>query len=160
MKKYLLPLLLCLCCLFPCLALAAEADTTVPGADMVATIIGWLPESWGQWITFVVTLCAAISAISMYALPSLYDQISLLRLLVLFFCGILGPVGLALSIAVLLAAVSIADDEGQAYLYPLSPLQKNSIRDGYIRMPWKRLKNSRFSIAAIRPREAGEGDEQ
>ena len=34
MKKYLLPLLLCLCCLFPCLALAAEADTAVPGADM------------------------------------------------------------------------------------------------------------------------------
>ena len=31
MKKYLLPLLLCLCCLFPCLALAAEADTAVPG---------------------------------------------------------------------------------------------------------------------------------
>lgn len=48
MKKYLLPLLLCLCCLFPCLALAAEADTAVPGADIVATIIGWLPESWGQ----------------------------------------------------------------------------------------------------------------
>ena len=63
MKKYLLPLLLCFCCLFPCLALAAEADTAVPGADMVATIIGWLPESWGQWITFVVTLCAAISAV-------------------------------------------------------------------------------------------------
>lgn len=63
MKKYLLPLLLCLCCLFPCLALAAEADTAVPGADMVATIIGWLPESWGQWVTFIVTICAAISAV-------------------------------------------------------------------------------------------------
>ena len=56
-------LLLCLCCLFPCLALAAEADTAVPGADIVATIIGWLPESWGQWITFIVTICAAISAV-------------------------------------------------------------------------------------------------
>lgn len=63
MKKYLLPLLLCLCCLFPCLALAAEADTAVPGADIVATIIGWLPESWGQWVTFIVTICAAISAV-------------------------------------------------------------------------------------------------
>ena len=63
MKKYLLPLLLCLCCLFPCLALAAEADATVPGAAIAATIIGWLPESWGQWITFVVTICAAISAV-------------------------------------------------------------------------------------------------
>ena len=48
MKKYLLPLLLCLCCLFPCLALAAEADTAVPGADIVATIIGLLttPTWW------------------------------------------------------------------------------------------------------------------
>ena len=48
MKKYLLPLLLCLCCLFPCLALAAEADATVPGADIAATIISWLPESWSD----------------------------------------------------------------------------------------------------------------
>ena len=51
-----------LCGLFPCLALAAEAQT-VPGADMVATIISGLPQSWGQWITFVVTICAAISAV-------------------------------------------------------------------------------------------------
>lgn len=63
MKKNLLTLLSCLCCLFPCLALAADADTAAPGADIVATIIGWLPESWGQWITFVVTICAAISAV-------------------------------------------------------------------------------------------------
>ena len=62
MKKHFLNLLFCLCCFFPCLALAAEAET-VPGADMVATIISWLPDSWGQWITFVVTLCAAISAV-------------------------------------------------------------------------------------------------
>lgn len=47
----------------PCLALAGDAANPPEGADMAATILGWLPESWEGWVTFVVTLCAAVSAI-------------------------------------------------------------------------------------------------
>ena len=49
--------------ILPCLALAGETVTPPEGADMAATILGWLPESWEGWVTFVVTVCAAVSAI-------------------------------------------------------------------------------------------------
>ena len=47
----------------PCFALAADGAESVPGADIVSAIIGWLPSSWEGWVTFVVTICAAISAV-------------------------------------------------------------------------------------------------
>lgn len=49
--------------ILPCLALAAETVTPPEGADMAAMLLGWLPERWEGWVTFVVTLCAALSAI-------------------------------------------------------------------------------------------------
>lgn len=47
----------------PCLALAGDAANPPEGADMAATILGWLPENWEGWVTFVVTVCAAVSAV-------------------------------------------------------------------------------------------------
>ena len=49
--------------LIPCLLLAAESSPeAVPGADMAAVLLGYLPASWDGWVTLVVSLCAAISA--------------------------------------------------------------------------------------------------
>lgn len=48
----------------PCVLLAAESVAeTVPGADLVGTLLGYLPESWSGWVTLVVTICAALSAV-------------------------------------------------------------------------------------------------
>lgn len=50
--------------LVPCVLLAAESGVeTVPGADLVGTLLGYLPDSWNGWVTLVVTLCAALSAV-------------------------------------------------------------------------------------------------
>ena len=40
----------------PSLAPAGDAVSPPEGADMAATILGWLPASWEGWATFVVTL--------------------------------------------------------------------------------------------------------
>lgn len=65
MKKtsFFLVLALVAAVCLPCLALAGDAANPPEGADMAATILGWLPESWEGWVTFVVTVCAAVSAI-------------------------------------------------------------------------------------------------
>lgn len=47
----------------PCLSSAAEAVTPPEGANIAATLLGWLPASWEGWVTFVVTVCAAVSAV-------------------------------------------------------------------------------------------------
>lgn len=51
----------------PCLLWAAEGVTesaaeTVPGADLMAQILAWLPASWEGWATLVIAACAVIAA--------------------------------------------------------------------------------------------------
>ena len=67
-KRYTLTMLLaCLCLVFltPLPALCAdgaEMAETVPGADIVAVILTYLPASWGGWVTLVISVCAAVAA--------------------------------------------------------------------------------------------------
>ncbi len=67
MKKLVLVFLFLMVAAFPAFCLATEATTpaveTVPGADLTATLLGYLPDSWNGWVTLVVTLCAALSAV-------------------------------------------------------------------------------------------------
>jgi len=45
-------------------ALAEEASSaSVPGADLISALINYLPASWGEWVTLVVTVCAAIAVV-------------------------------------------------------------------------------------------------
>ncbi|WP_297848967.1 hypothetical protein [uncultured Desulfovibrio sp.] len=70
MKKslsFLFLFLVLVVALVPCLSWAAEGAVenaaTVPGANLAAMLLASLPASWEGWITLVVTLCAAVSAI-------------------------------------------------------------------------------------------------
>lgn len=50
--------------LVPCVLLASESGVeAVPGADLAATLLGYLPDSWNGWVTLIVAICAAISAV-------------------------------------------------------------------------------------------------
>lgn len=50
--------------LVPCILPAAESGVeTVPGADVAATLLGYLPDSWNGWVTLLIALCAALSAV-------------------------------------------------------------------------------------------------
>ena len=50
--------------LVPCVLLAAEpVAEPVPGADLAATLLGYLPDSWNGWVTLLIALCAAVSAV-------------------------------------------------------------------------------------------------
>lgn len=63
MKKLFFLMAMLSVVVLPCLSLAAEATTPPEGADIAATLLGWLPASWEGWVTFVVTLCAAVSTV-------------------------------------------------------------------------------------------------
>lgn len=50
--------------LVPCVLLAAESGVeAAPGADVVSVLLGYLPESWSGWVTLVIAICAAVSAV-------------------------------------------------------------------------------------------------
>lgn len=67
MRKALLffpPFLAIVIALIPCLSPAAEsAAETAPGAEFASALLANLPVSWEGWITLVVTVCAALSAV-------------------------------------------------------------------------------------------------
>ena len=52
---------------FPALGLADDAAQTaagsLPGVDLVGSLLDSLPDSWGEWVTLVVTVCAAIAVV-------------------------------------------------------------------------------------------------
>lgn len=41
---------------------AESASEVVPGADIMAQILAWLPASWEGWATLVIAVCAVIAA--------------------------------------------------------------------------------------------------
>lgn len=54
--------LLILCLFAPLLAYSAETEAPA-GADIVAVLLTYFPDSWGGWVTLIVTICAAVSAV-------------------------------------------------------------------------------------------------
>lgn len=63
-KLFMLFFLALVTVLAPCMLSAAESVAeAAPGADVVRVLLGYLPEAWGGWVTLVITLCAAVSAI-------------------------------------------------------------------------------------------------
>lgn len=53
--------------LIPCLLWAAEGVTegvaeAVPGADLMAALLAWMPATWEGWATLVIAICAVIAA--------------------------------------------------------------------------------------------------
>ena len=91
-------------------------------------------------------LCAAAAAVALYTLPKLYEQIVLLRFVLLLLCGIFGPIGLAMGTMWIVMSVSCADGAGLPYLFPLYPLQRASLRDGFVRLPWPDLARRPFTV--------------
>ena len=69
MKKtltmFMLAVMLVAAVVFPAVTAFAEGGSVadVPGADLVGTLLGYLPTGWGEWVTLVVTFCAAVAVV-------------------------------------------------------------------------------------------------
>ena len=101
-------------------------------------------------------LCAATAAVALYTLPKLYEQIVLLRLVLLLLCGWLGPIGLSMGIMLIVMSVAQADENGLPYLFPLFPAGAGAFRDGILRLPWPCLAKDPFHLQKTKPNQKGE----
>jgi len=77
-------------------------------------------------------LVAALSMITMYILPNLAPQISLLRLVFLLVGAILGLYGLVIGAIVLVTYLANLDSFGTPILAPFAPRIKNDLKDAII----------------------------
>ena len=89
----------------------------------------------------------ASSAISGYTIQKLYEQLSIIRLLLIFAGGILGVWGIILSAVFLIYNICSEENFGIPVTSPFAPFSIKAMSDVIIRLPWRRLKNMRSNIS-------------
>ncbi|MDD3429921.1 MAG: spore germination protein [Oscillospiraceae bacterium] len=105
-----------------------------------------------------IIVVAALTSITSYVIPSLYEPIIILRVLFILAGGIIGPIGIvALGLFLILNICSI-ESFGVPYTAPLTPYNSSVFKDGLVRASWKKLSKKRFTIQDLPG--AGFGDEK
>ena len=115
---------------------------------VAAVIIGDTAVKAGIMSVPVIAV-AAIAAIATYVIPSLYEQVTMLRFGFVLLGGYLGVAGLAAGLFVLVAMVC-GDAQGYPYSYPIVPWDKGMVRDGIFRSSWKVLAKNDYSLRDIK----------
>ena len=91
-------------------------------------------------------MVVALTAISSFVVPSLYESVSILRFGFIIIGGISGLYGITLGLAFLSVNLSKLNNFGAPYLAPLSPFSLKAMKDVLIRAGWHRLSKSNAKI--------------
>lgn len=85
-----------------------------------------------------------LTAISSFAIPSLYDVSALLRFILIIVGGISGFYGIMLAFAVVVVNMTSVSPYGVPFTSPLSPTKTGAWRDLIFRADWKKLGTNRL----------------
>ena len=96
-----------------------------------------------------VVIIAALTSISMFVIPSLYEPATVLRILFVFAGGLLGPAGMIALFMAMLFSICGMDSCGIPFTSPLAPWGPGSYRDGVIRLSWKKLARRPFVVSDL-----------
>lgn len=90
-------------------------------------------------VTSTMVTVVALTAVSSFVVPSLYNAITMLRFVFILLGGLLGLHGIILGVFLLLVLVCRADSFGIPYTAPLSPFRPQDMRDVFVRSSWRKL---------------------
>lgn len=88
----------------------------------------------------------ALSAISGYAVPKLYEQFSILRFSLILIGGITGPWGIIFATVFIIYNICGETSYGVPVSAPLSPFSLKDMRDVLVRAPWRVLNRNRSTV--------------
>jgi spore germination protein KA len=91
-------------------------------------------------------MVVAITAISSYVVPNLYEPIALLRLFFVIAGGILGIWGIMILFSAVLVNICSKSNFGIPFTAPISPFELLGMRDTFIRSSWKILSKRQNKI--------------
>jgi len=94
-------------------------------------------------------LVAALAVITMYIIPDLASQISVLRFVCALVGGILGLFGIVIAGLVLIVYLASLDSYGAPYLAPYAPFIKEDIKDGIFKSDVREMKTRPKSIPNV-----------
>lgn len=124
-----------------------------------ALVIGDAAVSAGL-ISTPMVMVVALTTISSFVIPSLYEPVAVLRLLFILLGGTLGLFGMVLGLAfvgVNLCSVTVL---GVPATSPETPLSLYSLRDTFLRLSWRQLGRRQFVISRTEGADLGEEGEQ
>ena len=91
-------------------------------------------------------MVVALTALSSYVIPNLYEPIAMLRLLFIIAGGIMGIWGVMILFAVVLVNICSKSNYGVPFTSPISPFSLFGMRDVFMRMGWKTLSMKENSV--------------
>ncbi len=91
-------------------------------------------------------MVVALTAISSYVIPNLYEPTALLRLIFILVGGILGIWGVMLLFSVLIVNICAKSNFGIPFVAPIAPFNFYSLRDVIMRTGWKALSKKEGNI--------------
>ena len=93
-----------------------------------------------------LVIVIALTAVSAFVIPSLYEAITILRFLFIIIGGILGLFGIFLGFVLLIADICAVRSLGVPISAPVSPLNLHAWRDLFWRSGWEKLQEKTYSI--------------
>ncbi len=91
-------------------------------------------------------IVVAITAISSFVVPKIYEPAAILRLIFIFAGGWFGIYGLTIGFVLVIVNISSINPYGIPFSAPLSPFSLKSLRDVLVRASWKYLNNRTMNL--------------
>lgn len=99
-----------------------------------------------QIITSMTLMVVAVSALSSYTVPKLYESIGAVRMILIIAGGISGFWGIFILTAFLIINNCSQNSFGIPFTAPISPFSKIAMRDTFIVRSWKKLSQKNIKI--------------
>lgn len=84
-------------------------------------------------------IVVALTAITSFVIPSLYEPVAILRFAFIFIGGTLGIYGIVIALSVLIVSICSINPYGVPYAAPVLPLTPAAMRDNVLRLSWTNL---------------------
>ena len=114
-----------------------------------ALVIGESAVSAGL-IGSPMVMVVAITTVSSFVIPSLYNLVSLLRFLFILAGGLSGIYGVMVLSAMFLVGLCSLDSFGIPYTSPIAPMDRSAMRDTFFRASWRRLSRRTALVQTMR----------
>lgn len=93
-----------------------------------------------------MVLIVAISAITSFVVPDLYDSIAVLRFAYIIAGGVWGLFGITILSALTVVKLCSQESYGVPHSAPVSPFSPKALRDLFIRRSWRKLAKSDYRV--------------
>ncbi len=96
-----------------------------------------------------MVIIVALTAITAFVVPNLYEPVMIMRFSFIFLGGILGLYGIALGLSLMFLNLSAVNSYGIPSASPISPMNIYSMRDMFLRVGWKSLSKENFRVQDV-----------